>query len=113
MGNIQMIWTRKFLLVLGLSISVTAAADEVLSSGLNQQQLMNEVSLEMQQYQQEALHDMKMDLQQDIGQMLAVNQDLVDSQMAEAEMFLYPEKLPFKQAECDPQLITDNDTPVL
>ena len=113
MGNIQMIWTRKFLLVLGMSISVTAASDDVLSSGLNQQQFMNEVSLEMQQYQQEALHAMKMNLQQDVGQMLAVNQDLVDSQMAEAEMFLYPEKQPFKQAECDPQLITDNDIPVL
>lgn len=106
MDTTRKLTRKRLLLVLGAGIGMAAVSENALPADFDQQ-LIAEVSQEIQQYRQDALLEMQTVLQHEVGQMLALNRDLIESQMAEAEKTLYPEKQAFNMAECDPKLVAE------
>jgi hypothetical protein len=97
---------KRLLLVLGAGISMAAVSENALPADFDQQ-LIAEVGQEMQQYRQDALHEMQTDLRHQVSQILVLNRDLIESQLAEAEKAFYPEKQAFNLAECDQKLVAE------
>ena len=97
------------LLLLGLSISFIAAAEDSAVSVQDRQQLTDSLARDMQQFRHEALQTMADELHDNMDRVLADGRELTRSQLAEAEKQLYPEKQPFRQAECSPDRRNETD----